>query len=92
MRAALDDAAMVHHQDLVSVHDGRQPMRDDQRGPVAGDAFELRLDYTFGARVECRSRLVEDKDRRVLQQRSCDRDPCFSPPDSFRPRSPTIVA
>jgi hypothetical protein len=31
VRAALDDASLVHDQDQVGLLDGRQPVRDDQR-------------------------------------------------------------
>ena len=30
VRAVLDDPALVHHQDLVGLPDGRQPVRDHQ--------------------------------------------------------------
>jgi hypothetical protein len=92
VRAALDDASGVEHQDLVGVHHRRQPVRDDQRGAADGDLFEFGLDRLFGLRVERRGGLVEDQDRRVLQQARAMATRCFSPPESFRPRSPTRVS
>jgi hypothetical protein len=74
VRAALDDAAVVHDQDLVGVHDGGETVRDDQRGVAAGDAVQLGLDRFLRFRVERRGRLVEDQDARVLQDRARDRD------------------
>ena len=36
VRAALDDLAVLEHQNLVGAADGRQPVRDDERrAPVA---------------------------------------------------------
>ena len=63
MRAPLDDAAVVEHEDLVGVDDRRQPVRDGQRRAVARDQPQLGLDRLLGARVERRRRLVEDQDR-----------------------------
>ena len=39
--------------------------------------------------VSAGSGLVEDQDGRILEQRAGDGDALFSPPESFRPRSPT---
>src|SRR5690606_3959891 len=72
VRAALDDAAMVQHQDLVRMHHGGEAVGDDQGGAAAGDAVELGLDRLFGARVERRGGLVEDQDGGVLEQRAGD--------------------
>ena len=72
--AALDDAAVLEHEDLVGIDDRRQPVRDDQRGALARDLGELGLDDLLGARVERDGRLVEDQDGRVLEQRARDRD------------------
>src|SRR5579871_5498520 len=44
MRSALDDDAVVEHQDLVGAHDGRKPMRDHQRGAVLRHLVERVLD------------------------------------------------
>ena len=37
--------------------------------------FERRLDQALGLGVERRGRLVEDQDRRILEDRARDRDP-----------------
>ena len=74
MAAAFDDPACLEHDDLVGMHDRRQPVRDHDRGPAALDIFERALDLGLGAAVERAGRLVEDQDRRVLEQRARDRD------------------
>ena len=42
VRAALDDAAVVEHEDLVGVADGRDAVRHDDRRPLAHDAAQPR--------------------------------------------------
>jgi hypothetical protein len=92
VRAALDDAPVVHHENLLRVHDRRQPVRDHQRGPVPGDLVELLLDRAL--RRESSAEVASSNSRiggffssvRAIATR------CFSPPDSFSPRSPTGVS
>ena len=74
MRADLDDAAAVEHDDLVGVAHGREPVRDRDRRPPLGEPLERLLHRALGLRVERRGRLVEDEDRRVAQDRPRDRD------------------
>ena len=52
--------------------DGRESMRDHQRRAVVHQLFERSLDDALGFGVECRGRLVENQDGRVLQQRARD--------------------
>ena len=51
VRAALGDAAVVHHQDLVRIHHGRQAVGNHQCGFVLGSGFELSLDGPFVGRA-----------------------------------------
>ena len=74
MGAALDDDALVEHQDLVGADHRRQAMRDDERGAAARYAFERVLYLAFGEGVERRGRLVEHQDRRRLQDGAGDGD------------------
>jgi hypothetical protein len=66
--AAFDDASLVHDQDEIGFFDGRQAVRDDQRRPAGHHPVEGALDVAFGFAVERRGRLVENQDRRVLEQ------------------------
>ena len=50
------------------------------------------LDFVLGMAVKRRGRLVEHQDRRRLQMVRAMATRCFSPPESFRPRSPTSVS
>src|SRR5262245_19427463 len=74
VRATLDDAALVHDDDLVGVLDGGQAMRDHQRGAVAHEFDQRGLDAPLGFIVESRRGLVEDQDGRVLEQGARDGD------------------
>ena len=77
MRATLDDAPMIEHQDLVGIHDRRKPVRDHERRVTTGDAIELGLDGALRFRVEGRGRFVENENARILQDRARDCDPLF---------------
>ena len=73
VRATLDDAAGIHDKDLVRVHHGRQPVSDDERGTPFRYLLEFRLDRLLGGRIERRSRLIENQDARILEDRARDR-------------------
>ena len=73
--ADLGDPAALERDDRVGAADGRQPVRDHERRPVAHQVGERILHQPLRFRVERRRRLVEDQDRRVLQQRARDRQP-----------------
>ena len=64
MTSVLDDAALVHDDDLVGVADGRETMGDDQAGAVVHEARHGVLDARLRARVDVRGRLVEYQDAR----------------------------
>jgi hypothetical protein len=67
--------AALEHDDAVGRPDRREAVRDHQRRPVQGQARQRLLDQTLGLGVDRRGRLVQDQDRRVLQERPRDREP-----------------
>jgi hypothetical protein len=75
MAAFLDDRALVEHHDAVHVRNGGQPVRDSDHRLALHDAVERGLDRRLHLAVERRGRLVEHKDRRVLQDDARERDP-----------------
>ncbi len=89
MRAALDDAPVVHHQDLVGVHHRRQAVRDHQRRVAMRDAVKFGLDRFL--RPESSAEVASSKIMILgfLRIARAIATRCFSPPESFRPRSPT---
>jgi hypothetical protein len=74
MRAALGDAALVKDDDFVGPDNGRQPMSNDQGGPVARHSLERVLDFLFGRAVERGRRFVEHQNAGVLQHGARDGD------------------
>src|SRR5690606_1474720 len=74
MRAALDDAAVLEYQDLVGAEYGRQAVRDRERGASLREFADRGIHLAFRFDVEIRGCLVEDQDRRILQQCARDRD------------------
>ena len=74
MRALLDDPAVLEHDDQVGAADGREPVRDDERGAAGEQARERLLDHGLAGDVDARGRLVEDQQARVGEQRAGERD------------------
>src|SRR5262249_32247445 len=65
---------LIEHDDLVGVDNGREPMRDDERGAVLRHLLERILDVLLGVTVERGGRLVEQQDRRSFQDGARDGD------------------
>ena len=73
--AHLGDAARIQHENPVGSDDARKPVRDYQRRPVLHQPVQRGLDDGFVLRVHARKRLVQQQDRRVLEQRASNRQP-----------------
>src|SRR5690606_35572178 len=73
-RTALDDAALIEDENLVGVGDGRQAVGNDEGRASATKRIESALDLAFRLRVERAGRLVEDQNRRLLQDGPRDRN------------------
>ena len=73
VRAALDDLAALEDEDLIGVHDGREPVRDDEHGAAGEQSVDRFLHEALRLRVERGRRFVEDEDRRIGEQRARDR-------------------
>ena len=80
--AALGDLPVVEDEDLVRVADGREPVRDRDRGAARADGVDGLLDGLLGLRVEGAGGLVEDEDRRVADTARAIARRCFSPPEN----------
>ena len=74
--ADFDDAAALEHVNAVGVHDGRQPVRDEDRDDIGRrrDVAHRAADLFFGERVERRRRFVEHQEMRPAEQRARDRE------------------
>ena len=92
VRAELDDAAVLEHADAIGVADGREAVRDQDRGAVPRRGEQAIEDLGFAAHVELRGRLVEQHDagaERDRAQRPGERDalPLAARTDRCRRRS-----
>ena len=65
MRAALDNLAVAHYQNAVGVADRRQAVRHHKACAAGHKLVECRLHLQLGARIDTRSRLVQQQDSRV---------------------------
>ena len=74
MRALLDDAAAVEHDQAIECGDGRQPVRDGDDRLVLHQRLQILLDRRLDIGIERRGGLVEHQDRRVLEEDTGDRD------------------
>src|SRR3569833_4009511 len=73
MRAALDDAAVVHYENLIGFDDGGEAMGDDERGVIGRDIAKLGQYRLLRFRIQRRGRLVEDQDARIFVYHPRDR-------------------
>ena len=76
------------HEDAIDALHGREPMRDDDRRAAAHRRFERRLHGALAFRIERGGRLVEQQQRRILQDRARDREPL---PLSSRQPQPALA-
>ena len=72
--AVLDDLAALDHQNGVGVHDGVQAVGDHDGGAVLAEMLDRLLHALFGFGIQRGGRLIEQDDRRVLDQRARHRD------------------
>ena len=79
VRARLAQLALVQHQDLVHVLDGRQPVRDGDRRAAGHQHVQRVADQELGLGVDARRRLVEDQDARIERQRARERQQLLLP-------------
>ena len=73
-RAVVDDAAIIHHIDAVGAADGGEPVGDQDRGAPGHQPLQRHLHLRLALGVERAGGLVEQQDRRVLQEGPGDRD------------------
>src|SRR5438552_1611622 len=73
--AALDDPAMIKHQNLVRTYNCGQPMRDDNRCAVRHQTLQRFLDQALRRSVHTRGCFIEYQNRRIFQKRSGNREP-----------------
>ena len=72
--AALRDAAVIEHHDLVGQRDGGRPVGDDERGAVVGDLLQGAADLELRLHVDAGGGVVQDEDARVHHEGARDGD------------------
>jgi len=72
VRAEVEDAALVEHQDGIAIGQRGQPVGDDDHGAAVRHLGEVGVDQGLAFRVERTGRLIEDQDARVVHQRPGD--------------------
>ena len=70
----LDDPAVLDDGDLVAALDGREAVRDHDRGAPLEERVDGALDVALGRGIQPRGRLVEDHQARVAQEDTSERD------------------
>src|ERR1700730_277429 len=66
--AGLDDAAVLDHANLLRCDNGLRAVGDDESGGGGPQVVERPLHLAFGFGIERRGGLVEEEDRRVLEE------------------------
>ena len=74
MGTLLDDAALVYHQNLIRTPHRLEPVGDHQHGLLPRQGFHSPLELILILGVHIGRGLIEDDDRRVLQETPGDGD------------------
>ena len=74
MRPDFDHLPAIHHHQAIGFAQRRQAVRNRDRRASQHQVIECLLDFSLGFGVDRRSRLIEDQDTRVNQQRAGDRN------------------
>src|ERR1700722_14893293 len=69
MIASLNDLTSIKHQDLVSMPDGRKPVRDDKARPAQQQSLQSLLDLTLRFGINTGRRLIQNQQRWIFQNR-----------------------
>ncbi len=73
--SALDDTAVIKHENLICAHDSGKPVRDYDGSAVEHQSLQRFLDESLRRRVHARRRFIQNQNWRILQQRSRNRKP-----------------
>ena len=65
MGPSFDDVAVIHHEDLVAVMDGTEPVGHHENGHAGAELFQRCLDAALGDGVQTAGRLIQDQDLRL---------------------------
>ena len=77
MRALLDDVTVGDDGDLVGIFDGGETVSDHDGGSALAELVQCLLDHDLGGVVKRTGRLVQNEDRRVLEEHTRDAKTLF---------------
>jgi hypothetical protein len=83
-----DNAPLVEDENPIRVAHGGDPVRHDDRRPLAHDGAQPRQDFLFGVGVDRRQRIVQDQDARVDDDGARERRPLLL---TARQGNPTLA-
>ena len=86
MQSLLHYTTVVHHDDIVGVHNLRNAVGNNDDSPVFFDGIEALPDLLGGDGIEVGGRLIEEDDGRVFQEKPGDGDSLW--PGATRPTPP----
>ena len=75
MRAAVDDAAQVHHHDPVGQSNRRHAVCDHQCRPAADKLFEHFVNELLAFQIDLAGRFIQDQELRIAKDRSGKQKP-----------------
>ena len=67
MGARVENPPVLHHHDAIGQRKHGQPVRDQDRGAVAGELFQDLLDGLLALQIDLAGGLVEDQDGRIAE-------------------------
>jgi len=67
MGAALDNLALLNHQNLIGLGDGAEPMGDYETGAIAQESIDRGLHQCLSAGVNAACRLIQNENARIHQ-------------------------
>ena len=76
---------MLQNDNEIAFFDGRQSMGDHQGGGPLRNLINSLLDFPLGLRIQSRSRLVKDKDLRILDESPSNSDSLLLTPRQLSP-------
>ena len=88
MLSPFNNLSVPDHQNLICRQNSGQTMGDQNARPAFNQRIDRLLNQIFRNRIQCGCCLVKDQLRRVRAMEIR----CFSPPESFSPRLPTMVS
>src|SRR4029453_5614472 len=90
--SALDDTAMIKHENLVCVHDSGKPVRDYDGSTVEHQSLQRFLDESLRPRVHARRRFIQNQNWRILQEGPRNRKPLLFANTQLYPAPPHNAA